>query len=301
MSCGLLHSVVSLGQHVRRFCAFLLLLATVCLAATKATAEPQDITSRPIPVLMYHQLAPRAVSLRARSNVLVTPEVFEMQLIYLRDNGYTTITCEDLRDHLLLRRGLPPKPVLITFDDGWRSNYLYAFPLLAKHNMRAVIFLITAMMGHTERLSDPVQEAAGLGSYLSWDQVREMAGSGLVSFESHSHNLHFRNRDNKYGMDAVSSEHLVADIMESIRLIYETTGKRPVAFAYPYGHFRASYFEHLSKAGIQLAFTVETGVVDAGHNPYRLPRITVYPYHRDLGAVLEPPRKRLLPRRPFPY
>ena len=259
----------------------------VVLPAAPAFAAPADFVPRkPISVLMYHQLAPKAVSLRARHNVLVTPEVFDAQMRYLKKAGYTSITCGELADYLIDGKPLPPRPVLITFDDGWRSNYLYAFPILKKYNMKASIFLITAMVSRTDTLNDPVQAAAGLGRYLSWDEIKEMAASGLVNFESHTHNLHFANKSKTYGMDAVSHEYLEQDVLESIRLIQEATGYRPVGLAYPYGHYRKSYEEPLQHAGIRVAFTVREGNVCLGDNPLELNRITIYPFHKDLSRVL---------------
>jgi peptidoglycan/xylan/chitin deacetylase (PgdA/CDA1 family) len=260
----------------------LLSVSSFASAAVPHAATPP----RGIPVLMYHQLAPKDVSLRARHNVLVTPEVFEAQLQYLKKSGYTTITCSDLADYLIDKKPLPTRPILLTFDDGWRSNYLYAFPLLKKYEMKATIFLITAMMGYREELSDPVQNKAGLGVYMVWSEITEMADSGLISFESHTNNLHFANKNRTYGMDAVSKEYLEEDLLLASEKIEKATGHRPVALAYPYGHYKKAYKEPLEKAGIRIAFTTREGEVNAADNPLELNRITIYPFHKDLSRVL---------------
>jgi len=274
----------------KRLVVALILVVVFDLAvlSTARAAEP-GVTYTPlgIPVLMYHQLAPRLVSIRSRHNVLVTPEVLERQMQYLEENGYTTITCKQLAAYLHEGEALPPRPVLITFDDGWRSVFLHAFPVLQRHRMKATVFLITAMVGKMEALTDPVQAIAGLGAYLSWDEVREMAESGLVRFESHTHNLHFADSRRRAGMDIVSREYLLEDLQESIRLIEQATGYRPVAFAYPYGHYRKSYEDSLERTGISLAFTTRSGETHFGDNPYTLRRITIYPFHEDLGRVLK--------------
>ncbi|MDP2859156.1 MAG: polysaccharide deacetylase family protein [Bacillota bacterium] len=274
----------------------LVLALNLVMPGTAGAAEP-EVTYTPvgIPVLMYHQLAPRPVSICARHNVLVTPEVFERQMQYLEENGYTTITCRQLAAYLHEGEALPPRPVLITFDDGWRSSFLHAFPVLKRHRMKATVFLITAMVGKVENLNDPVQAVAGLGAYLSWDEVSEMAESGLVRFESHTHNLHFADKRRRAGMDVVSREYLLEDLQESIRLIEHATGYRPVALAYPYGHYRKSYKDSLEKAGIRLGFTTRSGEAHFGDDPYALRRVTIYPFHNDLGRVLRVTRP-VMPR-----
>jgi peptidoglycan/xylan/chitin deacetylase (PgdA/CDA1 family) len=263
-------------------CGMLVSVPSFAHASVPHAAMPP----RSIPVLMYHQLGPKDVSLRSRHNVLVTPEVFEEQLSYLKKAGYTTITCGDLADYLIDKKALPTRPILLTFDDGWRSNYLYAFPLLKKYEMKATVFLITAMMGHTEALSDPVQAKAGLGMYLVWPEITEMAASGLVNFESHTNNLHFANANKTYGMDAVTSAYLEEDLMLAAEKIEKATGYRPVALAYPYGHYKKAYKSPMEKAGIRIAFTTREGEVNAGDNPLEMNRITIYPFHRDLSRVL---------------
>lgn len=282
----------------KRLIIGLVLMVAVDLAvpgAAGAGGPAAMYTPLGIPVLMYHQLAPRLVSICSRHNVLVTPEVFERQMQYLEENGYTTITCRQLAAYLNEGEALPPRPVLITFDDGWRSSFLYAFPVLKRHRMKATVFLITAMVGKVEDLNDPVQAVAGLGAYLSWDEVREMAESGLVRFESHTHNLHFADKQRRAGMDVVSSEYLLEDLRESMRLIQEATGYQPVALAYPYGHYRKPYESSLEEAGISLGFTTRNGEAHLGDDPYALSRITIYPFHNDLSRVLKVTRP-VMPR-----
>lgn len=245
--------------------------------------------ARGIPVLMYHHLAPRAIANKSGHAVVITPELMESHMRYLKHNGYSSITPRDLAEHLLDGKPLPPRPVLITSDDGYESNYVYAFPILKKYNMKATIYLITAMISDNKKPFDPA-----VPSYLNWSQVKEMAESGLVSFESHTHNLHFTDSRRRYGMEVVTPEFLEQDIKTSVNLIKEKTGQVPVSLAYPYGHFKKRYRTALEKAGIRIAFTVREGLVRPYDNPYELSRITVYPFHTDLGRVLRGRPLRLI-------
>jgi len=261
------------------------------LPGAASAAVPRGFTvPRGIPVLMYHHLAPKEIASKARHAVVVTPEVFEAQMSYLKRNGYTAITTRDLASHLLDGGSLPARPVLITLDDGYESNYVYVFPLLKKYNMKATIFAITGMITDERRQFNPA-----VATHLTWAQVSEMAGSGLVEFASHSANLHFVDAKRRYGMDAVTPASLEQDLRESARAIKEKTGIQPVAFAYPYGYYRKAYKEAIQRVGFRVAFTIHEGEVRKGDNPMELNRITIYPYHTDLDRVLRARTCRFLP------
>ena len=99
-----------------------------------------------VPVLNYHQ-----VNSEENDMLSVPVEEFEAQMAYLEESGYTTITPDQLRDFLTDGTPLPEKPVLITFDDGYKDNYTNAFPILKKHHMTATIFLVTDYIGRFEQ------------------------------------------------------------------------------------------------------------------------------------------------------
>jgi peptidoglycan/xylan/chitin deacetylase (PgdA/CDA1 family) len=108
-------------------------------------------------VLMYHRVAPDDMAgldawQRERSlpGIVVTPEVFDAQLAFLAKQ-YTPISIRQLTSHLESDAPLPPRSVVITFDDGWRDNYVYAYPLLRKHRIPATIFLATDYVGTSKR------------------------------------------------------------------------------------------------------------------------------------------------------
>ncbi|MBQ5821842.1 MAG: polysaccharide deacetylase family protein, partial [Selenomonadaceae bacterium] len=113
-----------------------------------------------VPVLSYHQVNDED------NNALTVPTaVFEQQMAYLHDNGYHAITPDQLNAYLTEGAPLPEKPVLITFDDGYRDNYENAFPILQKYGMTATIFLISDFMDRFDK-------------YLTWQQVQEMSEAG---------------------------------------------------------------------------------------------------------------------------
>lgn len=102
---------------------------------------------------------------------------FEAQLAHLARNGYRTLSAEELRRGLTGESPIPPRSVVLTFDDGLASLRSVAHPLLARHGLRGIAFLVT---GH-------VPERTDSGPFCSWEQIREMSAAGTLEFHSHSH------------------------------------------------------------------------------------------------------------------
>ena len=137
-----------------------------------------------VPILLYHRLIRRsdaaAGTVRDDERVWVAYDTeFAAQMDYLRDAGFTTL---DFDEYLAARRGtvpLPPKPVIVTFDDGYESNYTLAFPTLRRNGQKATIFAALEPDEHTRR------QVEGIDGFLSAAQMRELAANG-VDIQSHS-------------------------------------------------------------------------------------------------------------------
>ena len=162
-----------------------------------------------VPVLMYHAVGD---VFNGSAELYVSPSDMEAQLKALLNAGYTPITFEDLDRVDQIR-----KPVMLTFDDGYRNNYTNLFPLLKKFNVRATIFVI----GNTVDASN----------YLSAAQMREMQASGLVSFQSHTMSHSF--------LDTLSASQLDSEMSRSRLTIARITGKEPFVLCYPSGRANA--------------------------------------------------------------
>lgn len=137
----------------------------------------EDYTAN-VPVLMYHHL-----DQTGNDSTIITPELFEAQIAALSEAGYTAVFPDDLEAYVRRGTALPKKPILITFDDGYLSNYTFAFPILQKYNMKATIFAIGATMGNTEHYKDTNYPII---PHFSARQAREMADSDLISIQSHT-------------------------------------------------------------------------------------------------------------------
>ena len=178
-------------------------------------------TDTKIPILLYHNFVTTLPDNDPDNfNYINTPQSFEENIQTLLENGYTVISMNELNEAIHGKIPLPSKPILITFDDGYYSNYEYIYPILKKYNVKASIFIVTNNIG---------QEIDGI-KYLGWEECLEMQDSGLVEIFSHSKKHVF--------YDKISIKEFHDDVMESYQLIEEHLGKKSFkAFAYPYGAY----------------------------------------------------------------
>ena len=147
-----------------------------------------------IPVFTYHSIASRATP------DSVTPAEFDRHMRYLSDNGYHALSADELHDYLMYGNPVPPKSVVITFDDGRATLWTVAYPILKRYDLKAVSFIVPGTMseaGVRPTLSDyeagkPISLAELLSADLSdtpaitWDEAKVMHASGLVDFQSHT-------------------------------------------------------------------------------------------------------------------
>ncbi len=224
-----------------------------------------------IPVLMYHHILPRAdvQGIFAHNNIVVTLEDFQAQMAYLRDNGYHTVSLERLERYVKGEELLPEKSVVITFDDGYLSNYVYAYPILKEMGFTGVIFLLTSYVEEAPQTFSP--EAL---QYLSWPEVHQM--EDVFQFASHTHDMHRLGTSGKGVLAEVGYNELVADLSASRKLLRHTP-----YFSFPYGHYSKLALDTLQGQGIKMAFTVNEVSVKMGDDPLTLGRWDVV-RHTDL-------------------
>jgi poly-beta-1,6-N-acetyl-D-glucosamine N-deacetylase len=242
-------------------------------------------------VLTYHDIS-RATG----GPYTVTPRAFAAQLATLRRAGFQSVRLADVEAMMAgspVR--LPPRPVLLTFDDGLASNWLDADPILRRYGFTAVAFLVTGTVTQPHRPS----------SRLSSEQVRRMAASGRWEFGGHTDDLHHLATVRGGGQAPALINRLVgdreetlaqwearvrADLLRSQRFFQDVLGHPVRAFAFPYGAADRPSNDPaipgrltglLEDAGFRLGFTgedrrrTEEGPVTPDTYPYRLPRITV--------------------------
>lgn len=231
-------------------------------AIRPSSGEGEPVTyPASLPVLMYHHVVPDGA---ACNDACITVSRLEQDFRWLNENGYHTV----LPRELAAGQPLPEKAVLITFDDGYRSNYDLAYPLLQKYQIKAAIAIIVYM------------QDLWANSFLTWDMCREMDASGLVEIGSHGYAIH--NLDGRNGVPvsgqangverkegesgAAFKSRVLDDLRKSYDRIYAEVGTAPAYFAYPFGKTDPG-----ADAFLKTLFPV-TAVTAAGKTPADLSR-----------------------------
>jgi len=225
--------------------------------------------SNPLPVLMYHHVVPDGEDC---NDMTVTAGKLEDDFQYILDHGYTPVLPRELASG----EPLPEKPILITFDDGYISNYTLLFPLLQKHEMKAVISAIVYM---------PDIPAS---NFCSWDMYREMSDSGLVEIASHTYQLH--NLDGRGGSftpggingiqrkpeesDSEFEIRVLGDIEKSRQRLEEKLDRPVTCFAYPFGIAEPDA-EALIEEAFPVTLMTNAATADLDNGLRNLPRWTV--------------------------
>jgi peptidoglycan/xylan/chitin deacetylase (PgdA/CDA1 family) len=188
-----------------------------------------------LPVLMYHSVRPVV----PKGNMLtVSTDTFERQMAFLKKNDYNVLPLDSLADYVGGKKRIPSRAVVITFDDGYEDNYAYAFPILKKYGFAATVFIIVSKVGNPGR--------------LSWEQIRQMQDSGLVSFGSHTLTHCF--------IDGFQSGNEVErEVCGSKQELEEKLGKKVSAFSYPMGRFTPISKQAVKKAGYSVAVATNPG------------------------------------------
>ena len=204
---------------------------------------------------MYHYLsAPPAGADAIRRDLSVSAEQFEAHLAYLRQAGYQTISFQQLSFALSRQNHLPDKSIIITFDDGYRDNYVNAFPLLREYGYTATFFVF----------NQPIDTYNV--DYLTWEMVIEMHKGGM-EFGSHSYSHpDLRNRDTDF---------LVYQILGSKEAIEERTGEPVRFFAYPSGRYDDLTIRVLESAHFWGAVTTAWGAQQSYTRRFEMPRLRV--------------------------
>ena len=225
--------------------------------------------ARRIPILTYHHILPDDVNIHFQDNPwTISTEDFEIQMRYLRDNGFYTPTLWELEAFLYYGRPLPHNSIMIHFDDGYYSNYVYAYPILQRYGLRAVIFPVTAQAEALDQSQPPICH----DSLTRAAAITLTTGTDVFETASHTHNIHDFIPDTSQSILTTKSvECIVQDILQSFEFV---SNQR--AFAYPFGQFNDTVIEALQEAGITMAFTVSPGYVTRDTDPFQLNRFTIY-------------------------
>lgn len=209
-----------------------------------------------VPILCYHRTG------AGKGKLVVSATAFDEQMGFLARNGYHVVSLNRLKGFLSGKEGLPAKSIVITFDDGYRSTFEIAYPVLKKYGFPATLFLYSDFVGATDA--------------LTWAQMKEMADSGLIEVQPHSKT--HANLSAKLPRESSQQyrERLRQEIEVPARTIESRLGIQASTFALPYGDTNDTVVGVLKQNGIDLALTVTPGGNAFFAYPFMLRRTMVF-------------------------
>lgn len=206
-----------------------------------------------VPILSYHHF-----SAKCSNNLCMPIGEFSKQMAFLKKEGYRTVAMEQVLKFINYQEPLPKKAVVITIDDGYRSVYDLAYPILRQHNFNATLFIYTAFIGNSPNA-------------LTWEQLRELSESG---FEVEAHTISHTDltRKRKGESEAAYLKRVRRELTEPRELIGKHLGRKPIWLAYPYGRLNEFVIAMAIEAGYQGGVTVTRRANPFFTDPFRLGR-----------------------------
>lgn len=214
----------------------------------------------PVPILMYHEIAAAS---QTRSRLAVSPEAFTEQIAYLRDAGFETVTAGQLAAVMAGRAsGLPERPMVLTFDDGFEDFHRQAMPVLDRVGYTATVFVTTGWVQDAGRHAAPRRP----GRMLSWSQIAEAAQAGM---EVGAHSWQHPQLDQLRGLM------LREELYASKEHLEDRLGTRVPGLAYPFGYSNSRVRQVARDAGHDYACVVSNVLLKGSPDLLALPRLTV--------------------------
>ncbi|WP_164844457.1 poly-beta-1,6-N-acetyl-D-glucosamine N-deacetylase PgaB [Azoarcus sp. DN11] len=263
-------------------------------------------------VLCYHDIVD-TVGAAAAGDTLGTKRLTD-HFDWLRDQGYHVISVQDLVDARRGAKPLPPKAVLLTFDDAYESFYRIVFPLLKAYRYPATLAVVGSWL--KEAGEQPVNYGelrVSRQDFLSVPQLREIAASGLVEIASHSYDLHHGIRGNaegnempaattrrydqataSYESEASYEARVVGDLARNSEFLEKLTGRRPRVMVWPYGRYSGQVQDFAARLGMTVTMNLDDGdnELAAGLSAIRRHYLKNDPTAAELAATLVPDKTR---------
>lgn len=255
------------GKKMKR--NIIIVLIAICTLFILISCYIYIINKNKIPVLCYHNLATAEEKTNFESEKDWTIDVknFEEQLKYLKKHNYKTLSMEEFYKWKQGKLNLPQKSVLITFDDGFLSNYHYAFPLLKKYNMNATVFLI----GEYVQNATQTDWDGNIKTYMPLELVEKSKEEyPNIDFCSHTYGLHYHNSINE-----VSKEQMEKDFS-----VFNNNIANTKFLAYPFGQYNEDLINNWKSSDGLLAFAYGPTRKDyrkasRKDDNYKIPRLNV--------------------------
>ena len=237
---------------------------TLCCCDTGKLNMPNSQTNnqKPIPILVYHQIAPAPLKGSAFRSLYVSPKAFARQMAWLRRMGYSGLSMGALQPYLLGEKN--GKVVGITFDDGYHNNLTHALPALLKEGFSSTCYAVSGLLGQTNRWD----ESLGIAQtpLMNEAEIRQWTAAGQ-EIGSHTH-LHI-------DLTAADDQECRAE-MKLGKSELQAAIQQPVDhFCYPYGRYDSKHVAMVKELGFMSATTTQRGRCHAGTDLLQLPRVPV--------------------------
>ena len=243
----------------------------VAMAETREFENESDFAEQ-VTVLMYHQILPEEelqdhhFQMNGKLvDTIVTQEQFAEQMEFLADNDFTVLSLQEFEGFMKQQKKIPANSVLITFDDGFKNVFEFAYPILKKCKFHAVHFVTTGLITNKTEAFD--------SSNVQYASIQELMTSvDVFDYGSHTHAFHQRDEDGIAFLEAYDHKKVKADLFRS----FEWLG-HSIAFAPPYGAYTNDTLHVLQELGVSLSFTIEDEYANPTQSPLEIPRYGIYP------------------------
>ena len=207
-------------------------------------------------ILMYHGFTDGG----KESDYVLDVKNFEKDIVYLKNQGFSFVDSKDIADYVYKGKKLPEKCVIISFDDGYLNNYIYAYPVIKKHNVKAIVSPIAYYVEYYSINEDRNPNY----SHLTDKEIKEMHSSGLIDFGNHSYNMHsLEGRKGSLKLSEEKAEDYIRefyyDLKAAENVIEDITGEKPTSYAYPFGSVSRESVSILKCCGYKVSFGCEEG------------------------------------------
>lgn len=234
-------------------------------------SKPLDLSGPGCLVPAYHRVLPLSTLFEqlttSRDGFTISEEMFERQISSLKASGAQFIKPAQLESVLKRRSAAIENCVLITLDDGDITQFRYAFPVLKRERIPFVLFLISGQVG--------ASSFNGM-EMVTWQQVREMMESGLMTVGSHTHNMHrVGPTDEAVFLAPQESTRFASDLQTSIAAIQREVGVTPEYFAYPFGFGTPDTDTSALRLKMHLLFSLREGLARPGDASFFVKRVMI--------------------------
>ena len=218
------------------------------------------VTGLKIPILMYHHIGPLPQNANElRKDLTVSAEDFEMQVSWLKGQGYESVSLSELLEYFKTGKALPSKPVLFTFDDGYEDALTIAPPVLKRYGYKGDFGIITQF----------TNISLGDNQYASWQEIRSAKDLGM-EMVSHTQD-HFDGTDKKY-----TDNFILRNLKDSQKDLKDSLGVTFPILIYPFGHYDARYLELARQAGFEMGITTKYGQFINAEKLLETPRLRIH-------------------------